>query len=303
MISVKWRPPTFAFVATERYGEQREVTGCCYAESEQDLIDKLARRDFVVKPEDIRPYDFDDWQRRAKEAKEDAIRQHKAGNRSIKFNAKIWGELKFHLFDLFNGKCAYCETKVQHVDFGDVDHYRPKGKVYEDPRTDTDPGHPGYYWLAYYELNLLPACGLCNQRPGKGIHFPVLDNRHSRTPETLDAEVPLLLNPYSKDIDPLEHLEFNEQGAAIPRNSSEFGKTSEKIMRLNRPDINERRRTAMIKVQSDWSAITSLYSNYYKRNETECERKKYRLDMAMGHREYSAAQLSELDRLTKRGGI
>ena len=301
MIPVKWRDPNFAFVAREKHGK-REIKEFCYAKTINDLIESLAKQDFEVKPEDIVPYDFSDWLTRANEAREDAIRQYNAGIRPISFNDKVWGELKFHLFELFNGKCAYCESKVQHIDFGDVDHYRPKKKVHEDPRTTTDTGHPGYYWLAYDKLNLLPACGQCNKGRGKGAHFPVLGS-HSRISETVDAEEPLLLNPYNDKINPLEHLEFNDQGAAIPRNSSKLGEMSQLIMQLNRSHIGERRRTAMLKVQSDWSAITSLYTSYYKGSEVDRQRKKYRLDAAMGHREYSAAQLCELERITKRGQV
>jgi hypothetical protein len=301
MIQVEWHDPNFAFVAREKGGRRRRITAFCYARTKNDLIKSLDRRGLEVRAEDIAPYDFTDWLNRAELAKRDAVRQYKAGIRPIEFDEDLWGELKFHLFELFNGKCAYCESNVQHIDFGDVDHYRPKKKVKEDPRKGTDPGHPGYYWLAYYTLNLLPACGLCNKPPGKGAQFPVLGT-HSRTPKALDDEQPLLLNPYNNNINPLEHLEFNEKGAAIERNGSQFGKNSELIFRLNRPYIGEKRRTAMIKVQTDWSTMTSLYSSYYKGDELERQRKKYRLDVAMGHREYSAAQLCELERITKRGG-
>ena len=44
---------------------------------------------------------------------------------------------------LFHDKCAYCEWKPTGGSDWDVEHYRPKGKVFEHE------DHPGYYWLAY----------------------------------------------------------------------------------------------------------------------------------------------------------
>ena len=56
-------------------------------------------------------------------------------------------------------KCAYCESSYGAVYDGDVEHFRPKGKVAEK-----DPPTPGYYWLANDWDNLFLACQHCNQR-------------------------------------------------------------------------------------------------------------------------------------------
>ena len=47
--------------------------------------------------------------------------------------------MKRRLDLLFHGKCAYCETFYSASAPVDVEHYRPKGAVSEDP------SHPGYY--------------------------------------------------------------------------------------------------------------------------------------------------------------
>lgn len=60
------------------------------------------------------------------------------------------------LRNLFHGKCAYCESEVG--DNLDVEHFRPKGSVSDDPT------HPGYWWLAHTWENLLPSCTPCNQK-------------------------------------------------------------------------------------------------------------------------------------------
>ena len=56
-------------------------------------------------------------------------------------------------------KCAYCDSSYGAVYDGDVEHFRPKGKVKEK-----DPQTPGYYWLANDWENLFLACQHCNQR-------------------------------------------------------------------------------------------------------------------------------------------
>lgn len=96
---------------------------------------------------------------------------------------------------------------------GDVEHFRPKSKV------DEDPHHPGYYWLAYDEKNLLPSCELCNRPRGKLTHFPVHGQR-ARDSEEIGSEQPLLLNPYNRQIDPFKHLTFDALGRALPYNDS-----------------------------------------------------------------------------------
>src|SRR5574341_1145443 len=67
---------------------------------------------------------------------------------------------------VFFGKCAYCETLIAENHPGDIEHFRPKGRVtdsmgrqlmVQDENGEEYP-HPGYYWLAYDWKNLLLAC-------------------------------------------------------------------------------------------------------------------------------------------------
>jgi len=55
--------------------------------------------------------------------------------------------LKDHLLNETHGKCAYCESKITHVDYGDIEHIVPKAV-----RPD----------LAVNLTNLTIACGVCN---------------------------------------------------------------------------------------------------------------------------------------------
>jgi hypothetical protein len=294
MIWGRWVDPNFKFRARDKEGHPVEFF--CYAESEEALGARLIEKG--LEEIEIEPYDFSEWRARAETATQKAIAAHNAGQRLIKFNGKIWAELKWHLFELFHGKCAYCESMVQHVAYGDVEHYRPKSKVDEDPKRDDDPGHPGYYWLAYDVTNLLPSCGLCNQARGKMTHFPVV-NQHARQPENLGQEQPLLLNPYNRDINPFEHLEFNENGEALPHKNSPYGESSKKYYHLNRSGIGEVRRNAISKVQRDWAALAGIYSSVMLGD----ARQQLWDDVMLGYREYSAAQVWELRRITEKGRV
>jgi len=55
-------------------------------------------------------------------------------------------------------KCWYVECRNLGTD-DDMDHFRPKGGVKEDP------AHPGYYWLAFEWTNLRLSCHRANRPP------------------------------------------------------------------------------------------------------------------------------------------
>ena len=149
----------------------------------------------------------------------------------------VWQDLKPYLVWLFGGKCAFCESKFLIVSFGDVEHFRPKRGVTEDPT------HPGYYWLAFDESNLLPSCERCN-RNSKANHFPISGQRAQQPGSSLDNEQPLLLNPC--EVDPQNHLDFsldlNGQPIGLVTARSEIGRQTIQIFNLNREDLVEARR-------------------------------------------------------------
>jgi hypothetical protein len=282
MIWGTWVDPNFKFQGSDKESIVYEY--CCYAVNEEELQRRLEEKNLLVQW--IHPYDFTEWRTRARAATQKAIQAYKDGKRPIKFKEGIWAELKWHLFELFHGKCAYCEGKTLAVAYGDVEHYRPKSKV------DEDPDHPGYYWLAYDETNLLPSCGPCNQVRAKMTHFPVMGN-HARDPQTLSNEQPLLLNPYNRQIDPFEHLEFGTMGDAQARNNSPYGEQSRICYHLNRPGLSEARRSALAHVEQDWRVLTGILSNVKSVHQV------FQNEIKMGLREYSAAQLWQLDRIIK----
>jgi 5-methylcytosine-specific restriction endonuclease McrA len=71
-------------------------------------------------------------------------------------------DIKEALIAMFHGKCAYCESDITHIDYGHIEHFKPKGT-------------PDYYELAVEWDNLLLACGRCNGAENKGSRFPLAD--------------------------------------------------------------------------------------------------------------------------------
>lgn len=188
----------------------------------------------------------------------------------------VWGAFKWHLEELFNKKCAYCESFIKHVDLGEVEHYRPKRRVdVVDPngKRKAVVGHRGYYWLAYKPQNLLFVCQRCNKWGAKDNQFPIEEpTRRVFAPGvTLRGEPRLLLNPYLDD--PEEHLEFDPKlGTVKARRGSLIGETSIKVYCLLRSDLMEERRREQANVidhligrfnQSDITAVATKINDCF----------------------------------------
>lgn len=126
-------------------------------------------------------------------------------------------EVKDALVALFHGKCAYCESYLRHVDYGHIEHYRPRVK---------------YPKLAFTWSNLVLACGVCNGSEHKGDVFP------------LKARGGPLLNPCAED--PARHLSFEYDPVAklaSVRGKTTRGDTTERCLGLNRQDLRTYRST------------------------------------------------------------
>ena len=92
--------------------------------------------------------------------------------------------------------CGYCGADVSE-NATDVEHFRPKSNVAENP------GHGGYWWLAYDFRNYILSCTACNQKR-KGDRYPVTDGgAHVGFADrnSLHQEPRVLLDPA---VDPLE---------------------------------------------------------------------------------------------------
>ena len=174
-----------------------------------------------------------------------------------KHNA-LWGELKETLKELSHGKCWYTESKNDGA-YGDVDHFRPKGKIQESS------DHTGYWWLAFDYKNYRFSCQISNTS-GKRDHFPLQEGcTHVTTFDgDLDTEVFLLLDPTIED-DP-KLLAYSEDGSVIPNfaeGTFEYKRamTTITLLELDRKSFRESRKSILHKLEGALPAILALVSN------------------------------------------
>jgi len=128
-------------------------------------------------------------------------------------------QIKEALIELFHGKCAYCESKITHIDYGygHIEHFKPKS-------------HPIYRALTFEWTNLLLACGVCNGSEHKGKKFP-----------SNSAGGPFV-NPCQEKPD--DHFEFvydQTSKLATVVGKTKRGETTERLLGLNRHALREYR--------------------------------------------------------------
>lgn len=225
--------------------------------------DRKGSKDNPVRPDE-------QWFRLSKESTTQAIVEGSA--HKVKEAVYRDFRVKAALEALFHQKCAYCETQIEGLE---VDHFRPKGEVSEDPN------HPGYYWLAYEWKNLYPACVFCNQRrydqpvlgdmkklpaAGKATQFPLASTgiRAWSPSADLDLEKPMLLDPCVDE--PLENFSVNPfTGELLPK--TERGEITCKIFNLNRRRVRKLRKQILQRLsglleQSQAPAIFQEIQNF-----------------------------------------
>lgn len=172
--------------------------------------------------------------------------------KSLEIDSNIYGheDVKKQLILLHRNLCCYCESRVTDIAYGDIEHFRPKQGYKQD---DNDSFHkPGYFWLAYDWNNLLFSCQKCNQQYKKN-YFPLKNISKRCNPlKSFDVskEEPLLINPSL--IDPSIHIKFDNE---IPVGITDEGKTTIKVLGLDREELNESRR----EVLNNLMAIKSIY--------------------------------------------
>jgi uncharacterized protein (TIGR02646 family) len=168
-------------------------------------------------------------------------------------------DIKAALVEETHGKCAYCESKLRHVTYGDVEHVTPK---YLTPERT-------FEWA-----NLTLACDICNTN--KGTHTGVID-------------------PYAAE--PSEHLDF--VGAMVlARPGSDPGISTEVTLQLNRPPLLERRAERMkmlarllhVLSTTQEQAVKTALRHDIEVNETGTER-----EYAAMSRAYVNDQLARMD--------
>ncbi len=184
----------------------------------------------------------------------------------------------------FRGRCAYCDADVTDNQRVDIEHYRPKKGVTDaddqpilvEDEKGKEIEHPGYWWLAYSDKNLLPSCAICNQatnidgqKIGKHNRFPLEpDGTYAQAPsDDLEKEKPSLLNPLRDS--PRKHLDVcmedgDQFGQLIPLTSR--GRTTVKLLALNLRDQLVGQRAAAIRT------MKALYAEWLFSSDAQKER-------------------------------
>lgn len=163
-----------------------------------------------------------------------------------------WVVCREALSKLSHGKCWYIDCKTVGAD-DDVDHFRPKNAVLEDP------SHSGYYWEAFNWRNFRLSCQRAN-RPkkgadggpalGKAAHFPIWSQsvRAMMPGEKLENERPLLIDP-TNPLDPpmLTFMQNGEVGLSPEFSGNPFHEAkfaaSLLALHLNWPGFTDERST------------------------------------------------------------
>ena len=177
------------------------------------------------------------------------------------------GDVVLALLQMQHHKCCYCELHIAETGSGkQVEHFRPRDQ-FDD--------------LWYDWNNLLLACADCNN--AKLNKFPMAD----------DGE-PLLLDPSDPTADPEDHIEFVVRrshttnglpiGLAIPRDQSQRGEESIRVLRLSGEHHIRRRRETWDKLMAWYTSLLteSERLSHGSGNTLEADRLKDELREAIG---------------------
>lgn len=149
---------------------------------------------------------------------------------------------------IYNGKCAFCENKVEQLH---VEHYRPKAI---------------YYWLAFSWDNLLMACPTCNQRKSSKFDtqnaivtydIDFLNNYNSYSFNYDRIEQPKLINP--EVTDPNELFTFTKNGEIS--SDDPRGIYTIETCELDRDDLIDARRKIIDDFENDIILAFATFSS------------------------------------------
>ena len=168
-----------------------------------------------------------------------AARAYPSGNSAVDKRYKM-EDIKTRLFNIYNGKCAFCEQRVERWQ---VEHFRPKSV---------------YYWLAFSWDNLLYACPDCNG--SKSNHFDTKKSKVKNPPVDLtqintlaasyDAtEQPKFICPEREDPEPL--LVFQRDGLVKSKPRNPRCKYTLDTCQIYRPYLNDNRKKILDDFEND----------------------------------------------------
>lgn len=196
--------------------------------------------------------DLTDNQSKAFREREDAIHYYSTHQKGFEFKVYQGKSIKSKLTEMFHGKCAYCESEITSITYGDIEHFRPKS-AYKN-NIEGDYVYPGYYWLASDWINLLLACERCN-RTHKGSIFPLASGTNRKTRHDINIdEQPLLIDPTI--IDPKEFISFTDTGLIIFLDGEgNRGDSSIKIYGLARTKLTIEREKVALRLKETMNGI------------------------------------------------
>lgn len=177
------------------------------------------------------------------------------------------------LEEMFERKCAYCESPYASLHPVDVEHWRPKAEV------EGFTGG-GYEWLAMVWENLLPSCIDCNrarnqmvpdaaggwrqEKLGKANQFPIADpaKRWVSFNQPI-LEVPLLLDPCVDE--PTDYFDFDNTGVLLPKKGLDAARQlraleSIRVYALNRKSLVDERRRHVLRLNLVFDLVRFLYA-------------------------------------------
>jgi uncharacterized protein (TIGR02646 family) len=181
---------------------------------------------------------------RGLEATKALCRARNRGRRIFDFDRGIYAHdaVKAALLSAQHGKCCFCEAYVAHIQFGDVEHFRPKRGCRQSSRAPLM--RPGYYWLAYDWSNLFLCCEICNRRH-KGTLFPLRNpTRRARAhAHSVPREKPVFIDPAADD--PEKFIGFHDE-VAFPIANNRRGRETIEALQLNRLELQRCRRSWLV---------------------------------------------------------
>ena len=148
-------------------------------------------------------------------------RMHSMSNAPLRYRHQ---EIKNTLIKETDGKCIYCESKLLHNSFGDIEHIKPKAKFPQN----------NYDWD-----NLTLVCQVCN---------------NNKRDEYNDINPPI--NPYIDD--PSKYL-FGLGPMIMSKKFNGKGKYTKDLLDLNRNDLMIKRKEAIEKFNN--LLVIYLHSN------------------------------------------
>ncbi|MCP4218082.1 MAG: hypothetical protein GY765_25790 [bacterium] len=166
-------------------------------------------------------------------------------------------DIKKTLYDFHHGKCCFCERKRDRKRDSDVEHFRPKGGVSDEP------GHPGYWWLTYDWNNYFYACKSCNQEYKKNL-FPLLPDgkRAFSEADDLNREHPMMVHPIDDDPERLIGFDWSAlegQVKAVGKDEAGRGfETANQLTAINMTEVIEERGELLRALELSVKEIKSL---------------------------------------------